>query len=134
MQDAGRQGEVRITTSVGQNLHFRVDPAKASTGGVGERKISVHETIARLVRTFFGSQASMAKRQLVAKFREHAPRVLGRVGVRDSMMQMNLDLSPARVAMLRDHFQQAFVVLLRGIEISVNKGTAVMVAPAIDRF
>src|SRR5450755_864055 len=88
----------------------------------------------RLVGTFFGSQTAVAKRQPLAEFRQHAPCVIGGVRLRDSVMQMNLDLSPARMAMLRDHFQQSLVVLLRGIEIRMNKGTAIMVAPAIDRF
>ena len=49
-------------------------------------------------------------------------------------MQMNLDFSPASMAMIGQHFQQAFVVLLGGIEIRVGQRAAIVIAPGIGYF
>src|ERR1700733_6475001 len=47
---------------------------------------------------------------------------------------MNLDLAPTGVAMMRNHLQQAAVVLLRGIKIRMDKRTAVIVTPPVHHF
>ncbi len=42
----------------------------------------------------------MTKCQLIAEIRQQTPRVLRRIGMRNSMMQMDLCFAPARMAML----------------------------------
>ena len=76
----------------------------------------------------------MAKGQLVAEFGEDAARIFGCVGMRNPVVQMDLDFSPASVAVIGEHIEQALVVLLGGIEVGVNKRATVVVAPAVDNF
>src|SRR5580700_4120861 len=121
MKNSGRQREIRVTPSVGKHLHLRIDATKAPPGRISERKIAMHETIARLLRTCFGGKAAMTKCQLIAKLRQHTPRVLRCIRMRNSMMQMDLGFAPTRMAMLGQNLEQALVILFRGIKIGVNK-------------
>src|SRR5712671_3448720 len=76
----------------------------------------------------------MAKGQLVAEFSEDATGIFGGIGLRNSVVQMDLDFSPASVAVIGEHLDQALVVLLGGIEVGVNKRAAVVVSPLVDNF
>src|SRR6266849_11043926 len=76
----------------------------------------------------------MAKGQLVAEFSEDATGIFGGIGLRNSVVQMDLDFSPASVAVIGEHLEQSLVVLLSGIEVGVNKRAAVVVAPVVGNF
>src|SRR6266849_10484136 len=76
----------------------------------------------------------MAKGQAVAEFSEDAAGIFGGIGLRNSVVQMDLDFSPASVAVIGEHLEQSLVVLLGGIEIGVDKRAAVVVSPAVDYF
>src|SRR5437868_11951317 len=49
-------------------------------------------------------------------------------------MQMDLDFSPASMAMLRQPIDQPLFILLSGIKISVNERTAVAIPPTIRKL
>src|SRR5208282_31260 len=83
---------------------------------------------------FLNREAAMAEGQPVAVFGERLASVVGGVGMVHAVMQVNLDFSPASMAVLGQHLQQALVVLLGGIEVGVDQRTAIMVAPAVDDF
>src|SRR6266851_4836301 len=88
---AARHGQVGVAAGLSKNLHFRIDATGASVGGVGECEISVHKSIAGTSRTFFHGEAAMAKGQAVAEFNEDAAGIFGGVGMRNSVVQMDLD-------------------------------------------
>src|SRR5260370_10789040 len=76
----------------------------------------------------------MAERQPVAEFSEDAAGVFRSVGTWNSVMQMDLDFSPASVAVIGEHLEQPLGVLSSGIEVGVNKRALVVVSPAVDNF
>jgi hypothetical protein len=49
-------------------------------------------------------------------------------------VEMNLDFSPAGMAVIGEHIEQALVVLLGGVEVRVDKRTAIGISPAVDHF
>jgi hypothetical protein len=142
MGEAAGHGQVSITASIGKNLHFGIDAAETSVGGVGEREISVNKGVAGTSGTCFHGEATMAKGEVVAEFREGAACVFGKgaacvfggVGLRRSVVQVNLDFSPASMAVLGEHLEQALVVLLGGIEVGVDERAAIEITPAVDDF
>ena len=54
--------------------------------------------------------------------------------MRNTVVQMDLDFSPAGVAVIGEHLEQALVILLGRIEVSVVKRAAIVVAPEVDDF
>src|ERR1019366_7766948 len=76
----------------------------------------------------------MAEGKPVAEFSEQLASVFGGVGMRNAVMQMDLDFSPAGMAVLGEHLEQALVVLLGGIEVGVDEWAAIVVSPAVDYF
>src|ERR1700675_3498236 len=76
----------------------------------------------------------MAKGQLVAELGEDAAGAFGGIGLRNSVVQMDLDFSPASMAVIGEHLEQSLVVLLGGIEVGVDKRAAVVVSRAVDYF
>jgi len=50
------------------------------------------------------------------------------------MMKMDFNLSPPGVAMVRENFQQAFVVLLGWVKIGVDKRMSLRVPPSVRSF
>src|SRR5208282_3487747 len=134
MPEAARHGQVGVTAGLGKNPHFGIYTAEASGGGVGEREIPVHKGIAGTSGTFLHGEAAMAKGQPVAKLGEDPASVFSGVGMRISVMQVDLDFSPTGVAVRSEHLEQSLVVLLGGVEVGVDERTAIVVAPAVDRF
>src|ERR1017187_4248619 len=47
---------------------------------------------------------------------------------------MDLNFSPAGMAVLGENVEQALVVLLGGIEVGVDEWAAIVVSPAVDYF
>jgi len=76
----------------------------------------------------------MAKGQMVSEFRQCMARVLRGVGLRHAVVEMNFHFSITCMAMFGEHLEQAFVVLLGGIEVGVDERASIMVTPAVDRF
>src|ERR1019366_6886362 len=76
----------------------------------------------------------MAEGQPVAEFREQLASIFGGVGMRDAVVHMGLDSSPAGIAVSGEHFEQDFVVLLGGVEVGMDKRAAIVVAPEVDDF
>src|ERR1039458_8132935 len=76
----------------------------------------------------------MAEGQPVAEFREQLASIFGGVGMRNAVVQMDFDFSPAGMAVSGEHFEQDFVVLLGGIEVGMDKRAAIVVAPEVDDF
>src|SRR5208282_6661272 len=50
------------------------------------------------------------------------------------MMQMNFDLTPPGVAVLRNSIEQAAIVLFRRIKVGMGKGMAIVIPPAIHHL
>src|SRR5712675_982757 len=94
MPDTAGQCQVSIATRLRENLHLRIDTAKAAVGGVREGEIAVDETVARNLRAGFGGKTAMAKGQAVAEFQQHAASVFCCIGARRSMVQVDLYFSP----------------------------------------
>src|SRR5258706_2946722 len=130
----GGKSEIGITTSLREHFHFGIDAAKAAAGRVGQREISVHESVTRLGGAFLQREATMASGQVVAKFSQNAPGILGGVRLHHAVMQMNFNFAPARMAVLGGHLEQSFMVLFRRIKVSMNKRPAIVVASALDGF
>src|SRR5882672_500583 len=101
MQRSGRQGEVRVTAGLGEDLHLRIHAASMSARRIRQRKISMHKAVARLAGTGLQRQTAMTKREVVPKLGQHAARVFGCVGLVPSMMEMNLHLAPSSMAIIR---------------------------------
>src|SRR5208282_3731809 len=131
---SARHGEVGVAAGLSQNLHFRIDATAAPGSGVGERKISVHKGVGGTSGTIFDGEAAMLQGQPIAEFSEQPASVLGSVGIGNSVVQMDLDFSPAGMAMLGEHLDQPLVVLLGRVEVGVDKRTAIVVSPAVDDF
>ena len=74
----------------------------------------------------------MANRKVVPEFGEHAAGVFGGIGMRDAVVQVDLDFSPTGVAVVGKQVEQTLVVLLGGIKISVDERAAIVVTPGID--
>ncbi len=110
------------------------DAAEASARRVGEREISMYECVARPIGALFHREAAVAKCELVAKFRQNVPCVLGGIWLRHAVMQMNLDLAPTSMTVIGEHLEQAFIVLLSGIEVGMDERPAIVVSPAIYRL
>jgi hypothetical protein len=132
MMEARRQREIGIATSFGQNLHFRVNSTKSPAGRIRQRKVPVNECIAWLIRSLFHREAAVAKCKLVAENCQHLPGILGGIRLRHAVVQMNFNLAPPGTAVIGEHLKEAFIVLFSGIEVSVDKRPAIVVAPPID--
>jgi len=132
MPETSGHSHVSIAAGLGKNLHFRIDATEASVGGVGEREISVHEGVGGKSGTLFEGEAAMAEGEVIAEFNEQTSCVFGGVGMRHAVMQVDLNLSPAPMTVLGEHTEQPFIVLLGGIEISVNQRAAIVVAVAVQ--
>jgi len=76
----------------------------------------------------------MAEGKLVTEFDQLPTSVLRSVWLVHSVMKMNFSFAPARMAMLGQHLNQLFVVLLGRIKIGVNQSTTVMVAQLINHL
>src|SRR5208283_199566 len=76
----------------------------------------------------------MAEGQPVAEFGEQLASIIGGVGIGNSVVQMDLDFSPSGMAMTGEQVEQALVVLLSGIEVSVDERAAIVVTPGVDDF
>src|ERR1019366_9787634 len=72
MGKAAGQGQGSITAGIGKNLHFGIDAAETSVGGVGEREISVDKGVAGTSGTRFHGEATMPKGEGVAELRSAA--------------------------------------------------------------
>jgi hypothetical protein len=131
---AARHGQIGVAARLGKNLHLGIDAAEATTSRIGESKISMNKGVASVLGSWFSSETAMAKHQLIAEFGEHTAGVLDAIGTRKSVMQMDLNFSPAGVAMLRQHLNQGLIVLLGGIKIGMDKRAAIVVTPAVDHF
>lgn len=69
----------------------------------------------------------------IPEFDQLAVRVFGRIRLVRAVMQMNLDFTPAFVAMASQTLHQLFVVLLRRIEIRVTEGAPLMIAKPVNQ-
>ncbi len=72
--------------------------------------------------------------QKVSEFHELAACVLRRIGTPGSMMQVDLNFPPTRMAMLRQPFDVSPVILLGRVKISVLEGMAIAVTPLINKL
>lgn len=75
----------------------------------------------------------MLRGQRIAELRKLAAGIFGSVGREDSVMKLNLYLTPTRLAVLRQLLYQAMVVLFGGIKISVNEGMTITIAPRVGQ-
>src|SRR5882757_9072203 len=73
----------------------------------------------------------MTKCQAVTKLGQQSTRVFRGVRVVPTMVEMSLHLTPTGMAMIRQHLDQALIVLLCRIEIRMHKRAAVGVTPGI---
>src|SRR5258706_15678821 len=107
MAGRGGQRKVSIATSLGKDLHLRIDSAVASFCGIGKREITVYKTVAGQFRSFFDCEATVAIGELVSESAQQPSRIFRRVRLRYPMMKVDLSLTPPRMAMVRQNFQQA---------------------------
>src|SRR5271156_5582237 len=120
-----------VTAGISEDLHFVINPAIAPACRVCQSKIAMHKGIFRSTNTVEKGQAAMLRRQRISKLHKFATRILRRVGLCNSVMQMNLNLSPTGMAVFRELLYQGTVVLFGWIKISVNEWIAVVVSPCI---
>src|SRR6266516_294401 len=73
-------------------------------------------------------------REGVSKAEQLLSCVFSRIGDVDSVMQVNLDLTPTIATVFSEAGDQPFIMLLRWIEIRVAKRPAIRVAPRRHRF
>src|SRR5712692_5402237 len=92
---SGRKGEVSIATRLGEDLHLVIDPAVATAEGIREGPVAMHECVARRALTVPGRQAAVS-RQGIPELRENPAGVFRSVGLMNPVVQMDLDLPPAR--------------------------------------
>src|SRR5579864_3360182 len=131
MKRRSRQRQVRVAARIRKHLHLVVNSTKASIGGVCQRKIAVYKGVPRRTPTVQVGQASMIRGQRIPKLQQLAASILRGVWCRNPVMQMNLNLSPASIAMLCQSPYQAMIVLFGGIKIGVNEWIAVTITPCI---
>src|SRR2546425_11212931 len=125
------QRQIGITTRLGQDLHLLIRPASAATGRVRQRPVAVDKGVTWWAFAIPTGQAAQL-REAVSEFEENSARVLGGVGGLDAMVQVDLDLTPARVAVLGQAVDQGLVVLLGRIEVRVTHGPTIGVTPTAD--
>ena len=70
----------------------------------------------------------------ITELAERAARVLRIVRSRDTMVEVNLDLSPSLPTVLGETRDEALIVLLRRREVGVEKRTTVDVSMAVRQF
>lgn len=124
-----RQCEVRVTASVGQDLHFVIDATRIAIGGIRQGKIAVHESVSWLVGPFDEAQGTMTQSQSISKLFQLPPRICRSVGRIQSVMQVDFNFSPALVAVLGKGIEQVSIVLLSRIKIGVDEGPSFLVTP-----
>ena len=132
--DAAGHCEVGVASGFGEDLQLGIDTAEASAGGVGEREIAVNEGVAGSARSIFDGKTAMAIGEPVAVFDKNAARIFGGVGMREAVVEMDFDLSPTGVAMIRQYFDKTLVVLFGGIKVSVDEWTAIVITVVVDGF
>src|SRR2546425_11123993 len=93
---------------------------------------SVHEGVAGRPLAVPAREAAM-DRERVPELDEHPAGVLGDVGLGGPMVEVNLDLAPARPAMLGQPVDENLVVLLRRVEIGGAQWEVVGITPRADR-
>jgi hypothetical protein len=72
----------------------------------------------------------MLPSQCVSEFHKLAARILRSVGNDNSVVKMNLDLTPTGLAMFCELLDQTAIVLLGRIKIRVNERMAIAIAPS----
>jgi hypothetical protein len=92
----------------------------------------VDEGVAR-ARIIRPAREAAALGQRVAELAQHRAGVVARVGPLDPVVELNLDLPPAALAVLGQAIDERFVVLLGRIEVGVPQWPAIGVAPGIHR-
>src|SRR5262249_30259971 len=92
-----------------------------------KRPVAVHKGVHREPFIAFLRQASMIFGESVAEFFERLPQMIRRVGVIDSVMKMNLDLTQTFGLHLRKAIQHSAVILLGGIKVCVPERNSVVV-------
>src|SRR3989442_2119119 len=125
------QRQIGITTRLGQDLHLLVHPASAAASRVRQRPVAVDKGVTWWAFAIPARQAAQT-RKAVSEFYENSARVLGSVGGLNAMVQVDLDLTPARAAVLGQAVDQGLVVLLGWIEVGVTHGATISVTPTAD--
>ena len=76
----------------------------------------------------------MFESQRIAEADERITKIQSRVGNGNPVMQMDFNLTPTRVAMIRQTFEMATIILFGRIKIRVRQGSPVAVAPRFYSF
>src|SRR5215472_15885092 len=111
VERSGREGKVGVTPGLSEDLYFRIDAAESPSRRVRERKITVNKSIAGRTGPVPIGQA-LPFQQCVSKLHQLPARIFGRVRSPGSVVQVNLDLAPSGVAVFRQAFDQALLILL----------------------
>src|SRR5581483_3846109 len=107
MEGVGGIRHVRVTAGLRQNLHLVINAAPESARRVRQRKVPVHKDVLRLALAIFVGQTSMLVRQRVTKRNQLLSCAPGAGGLGHTVVQMDLDLTPAVMAETRQLLNSA---------------------------
>src|SRR6266576_2616459 len=112
------KSEIGVAAGVGQDLHFFVHAAKTPVVRICQGPIAMYEGVSRRAGSVLSGKAA-AGGQGVSELHERSGRVLCRVRSFHTMMQMNLNFSPAFMTVFRQAVNQRLIVILSRIKIRV---------------
>src|SRR5215470_16038110 len=118
------KSEVGVAACFRKDLHFLVDPAVTSAGGIGQGPIPVDERITRETLSVPGRQAAVSG-EGVPELDQRFARVSSCIGRGDPVMQMDLDFSPAGLAVFSQPLNKSLLVLLGRKEVGVSQRIAI---------
>src|SRR5579863_6933685 len=125
----GRHGHVCITASFCQNLHLVIHAAAAPPLGIRQRKIAMHESVARQALAVPLRETSVLSGQIVAEFDDLFFGVLARIGRIHPVVQVYFDFSPACTAVIGQALNDVRIVLFSREKVRVVKRSTIGIPP-----
>ena len=80
--------------------------------GIRQSEIAVNKGIPGNIGGAFHRKTLVTEGQNITKFDQLPPRIFCRIRLLSSVVQVDLDLSPSRMAVLRQHLDETLVILL----------------------
>src|SRR5262245_9693660 len=121
------KGEIGVAACLGEDLHLLIDSAKAPPRRICERPVSVYEAVKGGTLSLPSREAPMA-RQSISELNEGIACMCRAIWLVDAVMQMDLDFTPAPLAMTGQALDHDLAVLLRREEVGVHERSAVVIS------
>ena len=125
----GREREVCVTSGSREDLHLAINAAVEAPGRVGEGPIPMDEGVARWGTAIQEGEAAMVYKR-ISEGQKGSQRVVTGVRAAGSVVEVDLDLSPACVTVVSQPGDETLVVLLGREEVRMTERVAVRVAEA----